>query len=242
MTRTSSPLICDTRKQKFCFVCADYIFDLKFKCNINDEHRRIYLQVFGLQLVDDKQGFAPTVICQKCVRMLSRCTENLSKRPFNIPAVWRSTTNHPADCYLCSVDLVGANKKKGLVYPTLPTCIRPQTVMNLQPIHQAVVPEASGSDCQPQTQSSSESFSSNSDDDSSFKTVAQALDEGTLNDLVRNMNFTIRQAIEFSKSMKMLERLAQGTKISHLYSRDIRFRSFFETDATTRSVFCCDIE
>jgi hypothetical protein len=174
----------------------------------------MYLQVFGFQLVDDKLGFAPTVICQKCARMLSRCTEDLSKRHFNIPAVWRSTTNHPTECYLCSVNLVGANKKKGLEYPTLLTCIRPQTVMNLQRIHQAVVPEASGSDCQPQLQP--QSSSSDSDDDSSFQFVAQSLDKSTLNDLVRNINLTIRQAIEFSKSMKILERLALETTISLL--------------------------
>ena len=46
---------------------------------------------------------------------------------FGIPMIWREQANHSDDCYFCSVDVNGLNKrnKKVLLYPNLKSAIRP---------------------------------------------------------------------------------------------------------------------
>ena len=41
--------------------------------------------------------------------------------------IWRDPKNHTDDCYFCAINLTGINKKKrkSLIYPNLPSALRP---------------------------------------------------------------------------------------------------------------------
>jgi hypothetical protein len=46
---------------------------------------------------------------------------------FAIPMQWREQKNHYDDCYFCTVNVAGHNKKnkKGIIYPNLLSVLRP---------------------------------------------------------------------------------------------------------------------
>ena len=46
---------------------------------------------------------------------------------FGIPMIWKEPENYTDDCYFCAINLTGINekKRKSLIYPNLPSALRP---------------------------------------------------------------------------------------------------------------------
>ena len=87
-----------------------------------------YFSYFGIKLGDQDKQWVPHKVCRTCVEGL-RLWKNGKKQtmPFGIPMIWREPKNHDDDCYFCSVNVVGNNTKtkKTIVYPNIPSAIRP---------------------------------------------------------------------------------------------------------------------
>ena len=83
---------------------------------------------FGVQLSDQDKPWAPHVVCKNCVEHLRQWTEGSRKAlKFGIPMIWREPKNHTDYCYFCAINLTEINKKKrkSLIYPNLPSALRP---------------------------------------------------------------------------------------------------------------------
>ena len=64
----------------------------------------------------------------RCVERLRQWTSGTRQSMgFGIPMVWGELTNHVDNCYFCSINVTGVNKKKrkSLSYKSFPSAIQP---------------------------------------------------------------------------------------------------------------------
>ena len=84
--------------------------------------------IIWLKQGDQEKPWAPLVACKIYVERLRQWTSGTRKSMgFGIPMVWREPTNHVDDCYFCSINMTGVNKKKRqyLNYKCFPSAIWP---------------------------------------------------------------------------------------------------------------------
>ncbi|KAJ4448463.1 hypothetical protein ANN_10479 [Periplaneta americana] len=77
---------------------------------------------------DQDKSWYPHKVCHSCVEEL-RSWKNVKRKslPFGIPMIWREPTNNGDNCYFCTVKVAGytAKNKKDILYPNIPSVIRP---------------------------------------------------------------------------------------------------------------------
>jgi hypothetical protein len=81
-----------------------------------------------MKLGDQGKSWAPHKVCSVCVEELRQWSNGKKTSfGFGVPMTWREPRNHSDDCYFCSCNVKGYNKKKGkdIFYPNLPSAIRP---------------------------------------------------------------------------------------------------------------------
>jgi hypothetical protein len=104
--------------------------------------------------------------------------------------VWREQKDHFPDCYVCLTKLDGYNSKAkhAIVYPNIPSALRPLEHDDSLPIpkppQQLTLPHKN------QSASLQKSSCSNVDPDFLVLTVPHLISQSEFNDLVRNINLS----------------------------------------------------
>jgi len=136
--------------------------------------------------------------------------------PFSIPMVWRELTDQVSDCFFCLTSITGVTAKSthSVQYPNLPSALRPVP-------HIAELPEPKP----PTNTTLSDSESSdedvgqannNMDCDPTFAGACSSnephlLTQGDLNDIVRDLNLSKKQAALLRSRLKDWNFLHQDT-------------------------------
>ncbi|ESN97976.1 hypothetical protein HELRODRAFT_177647 [Helobdella robusta] len=82
---------CKNKPDVFCYICGEYTL----------VHNR-----------NQDKDWAPHMVCKACTVYLRQWTKGKKTcLKFGIPMVWREQRNHDTDCYFCSIDLTGINRK-----------------------------------------------------------------------------------------------------------------------------------
>ena len=121
---------------------------------------------------------------------------------------WREPTNHTDDCYFCMTKVLGFSKKSKhkIVYPSLPSAIRPVPHSEDLPVPVPLITQS-------ESESSSESVECQDDvdytdeHDKSPKLMSQA----DLDDLVRDLNLSKESAELLASRLNDRNFLAPGT-------------------------------
>ena len=118
---------CKNHPDCFCYNCGEYN-TVDNRKSITDFVRKTYYAYFGIKLGDQDKPWAPHVVCKTCVERFRQWTSGTRQSiGFGIPIVWREPKNHVDDCYFCSINVTGVNKKKrrSLSDKGFPSAIRP---------------------------------------------------------------------------------------------------------------------
>lgn len=180
---------CVNNPNSFCYICGSFIVKKQRK-NITSFVTKAYKAYFGIELGDQSRPWAPHTVCSVCVEDLRNWTKGKKQSlRFGIPMVWREAQNHSTDCYFCTCNVKGFNakNKKGIIYPNLPSAMRPVAHGPGIPIPK---PPTDSSELISDTASNSDSPSSLVSDEFVPETsnAPQPLSQAKLNDIVRDLN------------------------------------------------------
>lgn len=207
----------------FCYICGRYNV-LKQRQTINDFVKRAYYMYFGLKLGDQDKSWAPHTVCRTCVEALRLWIKGKKpSMPFAIPMVWREQTNHYNDCYFCLTNVRGYNAKniKNIIYPDLPSAIRPIPHSDSLPV--PLPPSSLGavswsSDEEPMLDEDSagnEEYTCEEGDSTPSK-----FNQNELNDLVRDLYLSKDKAELLGSRLKRKHLLASGTTFAWYRHRE----------------------
>ena len=117
---------CKNHPDCFCYICGEYKTVDNRKSN-TEFVQKAYYAYFGIKLGQKDKKWAPPVVCKACVERLRQWTSGTRKSMgFGIQMVWREPSKHIDDCYFCSTNVAGVNKKhKSLSYKSFLSAIRP---------------------------------------------------------------------------------------------------------------------
>lgn len=120
---------CKNDKNVFCYICGDYIMK-KQRRNITNRIRNSYQAYFGIAVRHQDKSWAPNVCCSLCSVSLWRWTNGkLKSMPFGIPMLWMEPKNHSDDCYFCTVNMFGFNRRRKK-YVAFSNCNNLKTKLN----------------------------------------------------------------------------------------------------------------
>ena len=118
---------CINDPDSFCFICGSYTLQ-KQRRPVNDFVKKLYYSYFNLKLGDQDKEWAPNFVCETCLANLRGWSKGKRKSlSFSIPVIWREPKDHVTDCYFCLTKTEGFNakNKSKIIYPNLPSAIRP---------------------------------------------------------------------------------------------------------------------
>lgn len=238
---STSRRVCANSPDVFCYICGSFVV-AKQRQNITKFVENVYFAYFGVKLGDQDKAWAPHKVCRTCVEALRLWKSGKKKSlPFGIPMVWREPANHYDDCYFCMTKIFGysANNKNSIVYPNLPSAIRPIP-------HDDTVPVPTPPDVLVDVLAEFSSQTSGSEPDEADEIYQPEEDkspklftQGELNDLVRDLNLTKDAAEVLGSRLKSKNLLAPGVAFSWYRHREQEIVSFFKEKDSM--VFCHDI-
>lgn len=230
------PRNCLNSPNIFCYICGQFTIKDQ-RLEVTEFVKQSYYAYFGIMLGDQDKAWAPHLVCKPCVERLRKWFHGVVDRmPFGIPMVWREPTNHATDCYYCMTNITGFNKKtkKNIVYPNLPSAIRPVE-------HSDDIPIPKPPSELPQNFSEAGTTSEGSGDEFAFSTneEPQLFSQDDLDDLIRDLNLSKKSAQLLGSRLKERNLLAIGTTFSWYKHREKEFVNLFETDGSL--TYCIDI-
>ena len=164
--------------------------------------------------------------------------------PFAIPMVWREPTDHVSDCYFCLTSITGvtAKSKHTVQYPNLPSAMKPVPHSAELP-----VPKPSTNMKLSDSESSDEDVGQANNNKECDPTFAGAcsfneshlLTQGDLNNIVRHLNLSKKQAELLGSRLKGWNLLRQCTKVCFYRGCHEEFKDFFSLE--DGAVFCNDV-
>ena len=109
----------------FCYICGDYTIKSQ-QMKISDFMKKEYFDYFKMKLGDQDKPWAPHKVCKTCeetLRLWFKSHKNSFR--FAIPMTWCEQSTD--DCYFCSVNITGFNRrnKKDIRYPMTKCAICP---------------------------------------------------------------------------------------------------------------------
>ena len=150
--------------------------------------------------------------------------------------IWREPTNHVTDCYFCTIDITGLNRKNrsSLTYPDLDSARRPVAHWEEIPIPV----------CKKFPETSDDASSSFSEDNYDEETplndrAPQLLSQNELNDLVRDLNLPKCSDELLASRLKGKNLLEDSVRISFYHNRHQKVLSFFSEGNDL--VYCTNI-
>ncbi|GBP74744.1 hypothetical protein EVAR_59639_1 [Eumeta japonica] len=145
--------------------------------------------------------------------------------PFAVPMIWAEPKDHVSDCYFCQTSIKGINHKSrnSVNYPNLQSAQRPIPHSDNLPVPQRPVNMDDVTE---------ESVSESSDSDSTFEPSTSNkephfITQNDLNDLVRDLDLSKRQAELLASRLHDWNLLEKNTRISVYRSRHTHFSNFF---------------
>jgi hypothetical protein len=140
--------------------------------------------------------------------------------PFAVPMVWMETSNHISDCYLCLTPVAsGTNRKKKqrIVYPNMPSAIRPMPHEEDLPLPEP--PKEYNLDSEMEEEDTEKTGPHEEEPtDPDFQGPASGslhkLIQDELNDLVRDLELPTVKAELLASRMKQWKYLDEGVKIT----------------------------
>ena len=149
--------------------------------------------------------------------------------------VWREQKDHVTDCYFCLTDTQGFRHKtrKKILYPSLPSAIRPVAHSDQLPVPKPPV-------TLPKTSAESSQSSCNSEfEDESNTNCPHLITQQELNDLVRDLNLPKSKSELLGSWLQQWNLLAPGTKVTVYRRRSELFSTLFSKDGEL--FYCNDI-
>ena len=237
----------------FCYICGELTFKAQ-KRNFTQLIKKCYHLYFGCKVGDQDKSWAPHICCATCVTLLTGWAKGIHHMPFAVPMVWREPKDHTSDCYFCITKIKGiTSKSKHTVhYPNIPSAMRPilhnQNLPVPQPPEKIVFSdEEDDSNIQPGL-TSTDSEKDEMECDPTFQIneglppsarEPHLLTQGDLNDLVRDLDLSKKQAELLGSRLKSWNLLHRDTRVCFFRNRQKEFEDFFSLDGDI--AFCNDI-
>jgi hypothetical protein len=111
----------------FYYICGEFMVK-KHQRNITGFIRKVYYAYFGVKLGDQDYSWASQKVCYVCVEDLMKWSKGKKKAfRFGVPVIWREPKHHIDDFYFCCCDVKGCNSKNKevILYPNIPSALRP---------------------------------------------------------------------------------------------------------------------
>jgi hypothetical protein len=189
------------------------------------------------------KSWAPHICCVTCVRLLLGWAKGSRHMPFAVPMIRTEPTGHVSDCYFCLTAIKGitTKSKHTMKYPDLSSAKRPIP-------HSAELPVPTCPnrlDTQEPVASQDDNLETECECDSTYEPKpstskeSHLLAQGDLNDLVRDLNLSKKQAELLGSRLNGWNLLSPGTKISYFRHRDEELRPYFSR--ADDLVYCNDI-
>ena len=217
----------------FCYICGEYTIASNRK-PVTSFITRAYHAYFGIKLADQDKAWAPHMMCKTCTKTLRGWTNSKRSLNFGIPMVRRELTNHITDCYFCTVDVTGINRKNrgSLKYPDLQSARCPVAHCDEIPVpifgELPVISDKDASSVEDEVEVVLE-------DD-----APHPLSQKELNDLVRDLSLSTNSAELFASRLKKKKTLLSDSAcISFFRNRHQEYLHFFST--VKDLVYCADI-
>lgn len=234
------PRKCVNEPDNFCYVCGDLTFKEQRR-RLTPLVKKCYELYFGCKVGDQDKNWAPHICCSTCVKRLTDWARGNRHMNFAIPMVWREPQNHSSDCYFCITKIKGISSKSKhtIQYPNLPSAMRPVPHGEDMPIPQppAHVTLDDESECEIAT-----GVRNDEQDDPTFKAESREphlIHQGELNDLVRDLKLSKKQAELLGSRLKGWNLLHTDTKVCFFRNRQEEFQDFYSEENSL--VYCNNI-
>jgi len=192
------PRKCANSSDAFCYICGEVTFKSRRR-SFTPLIKKFCEHYFGCKVGDQEESWAPHFCCVTCARLLAAWAKGSRCMPFAIPMVWRETTDHVSDCYLCLTNITGetAKSKHTVKFPNFPSAMRP-----IPHSAELPVPKPPTNMTLSDSESSGEDVgqaNNNKDCDPTFAGTCSSnephlLTQGDLNYIVRDLNLSKKQA------------------------------------------------
>ena len=217
--------------EAFCYICGEVTFKSRRR-SFTPLFKKFCDHYFGCKVGDLNKSWAPHFYCVTCARLLAAWAKDSRSMPFAIPMVWREPTDHVSDCCFCQTSITGvtANSKHTVQYPNLPSA--------MSPVHESAelpVPNPRTNMTLSDGESSDEDVgqaNNNMDCDPTITGACSSsephlLTQGGLNDIVRDLNLSKKQAEPLGSRLKGWNLLRQDTMMCFYRGRYVEFKDFF---------------
>ena len=226
---------CKNDPDLFCYICGE-ITASKYRRKLTDRIKKLYLAYFGCAVGDQDKNWAPHVCCLDCCNRLNKWfAGGKPTLSFAVPMVWREQKDHVTDCYFCLTDTQGFRHKtrKKILYPSLPSAIRPVAHSDQLPVPKPPVTLSETS-----AESSQSSCNSEFEDEPSTN-CSHLITQQELNDLVQDLNLPKSKSELLGSRLQQWNLLAPGTKVTVYRRRSELFSNLFSEDGEL--FYCNDI-
>ena len=234
---------CVNNPDNFCYVCGKFTPNDQRK-NLASKIKTAYWYYFGCKVGNQDKSWAPHICFTVCNSGLTQWLNGKRKAmAFAVPMVWREPQNHTTDCYFCTTNITGFNKKNkhNIVYPDCDSALKPvpHDVENPVPVPP--------SDIDIQTDDDEDNDDDRVDDAGDELYAVESEDklphlitQEELNDLVRDLSLSKEKAEILGSRLQEWNLLQEGTKISHFRDRHSALAAFYHMENDI--CFCTDID
>lgn len=236
---------CINDNNVFCYVCGKFTLKSQRR-TITPTIKMCYKLYFGCAIGDQDKSWAPHICCSTCaVDLRSWLKGKKYSMPFAVPMIWREPRDHVTDCYFCLTNIIGhtSKTKKTIVYPNLPSALRPVP-------HSVDLPVPEKPDNY-ELNISDESDTENAVMDSEVapqdteyippnSNAIHKMTQCELNDLIRDLELPKRKAELLASRMQQYNYLEKDVKISIYRYREKELVQFFSTSDSV--CYCNNID
>lgn len=222
---------CLNNQDNFCYVCGELTFTSQRR-NFTSLIEQCYLDYFGFPVMNQDKSWVPHKCCVTCVRLLLGWAKQEPRHlSFAIPMIWTEQKDHVSDCYFCLTQTKGitTKSKHTIQYPNLSSAKRP--ILHSAELPVPMPPNRSKSENSSPELVLSEHSNVSEDSDTSYEPSTSKephlLTQCDLNDLVRDLNLSKKQAELLGSRLNDWNLLSHGTKISYFRCRDDEIKPYF---------------
>lgn len=233
------PKECLNHPDSFCYVCGQFSFKFQRR-NFTPYVKKCYQECFGFSVGQQEKAWAPHTCCVTCVNSFTDWKKKTRVMPFTKPMIWKEPKDH-SECYFCMTKTKGftPKSKHAIKYPDVSSVEMPVPRSK----------ESSDEICNEEMEIDEEVIE-NSKDDNNFDTdfVFEANDISTephlltqedLNDLVRDLNLSKKQAELLASRFKNWNLLEKDTRICSYRKRHEELKPYFLQEKDL--IFCTDV-
>ena len=236
---------CKHPPNNFCYVCGEFTTRSQRK-PISLLFKKAYQLYFACPLGDQDKSWAPHITCIRCYVKLTQWLQGKAQHlPFGVPMIWREQRNHYDDCYFCMTSVTGFNSrnKSSIVYPNVPSAMRPTLHGEGLPIPKPPVCVEEDIDCDVSSPDTIAGTSVTMDeiylpDQTSMQ--PHLISQEELSDLVRDLYLTKQQAEMLGSRLKQWNLLDSHAKITLYRNRNKKLMKYFTMNGLICS--CTDIK